>query len=277
MKMETKVLLSGLGFPEGPRWRNGKLFFSDVVGGKVIAVDEKGKSEIIVKMQDFPSGLGFLSDGRILVVSMQNRCLMRLDPEGLKIHADLSKFTKFNCNDCVTDAYDRTYIGNWGSKSLEPPSDPTCIIMVSQDGKARVVAEDLLFPNGCIVTPDCKTFIVAETHGGRLTAFDIEPSGNLTNRRIWAEIEGFSPDGICLDKEGAIWVANPSKAEVLRILEGGKITSSIKVKNTNVYACSLGGDDGRTLFICTNQFFYGKKLSGKIEFLEVEVPGVEIP
>ncbi len=277
MKMETKVLLSGLGFPEGPRWRNGKLFFSDAVGGKVIAVDEKGKSEIIVKMQDFPSGLGFLSDGRILVVSMQNRCLMRLDPEGLKIHADLSKLTKFNCNDCVTDAYGRTYVGNWGSKSPEPPSDPTCVIMVSQAGKARVVAEDLLFPNGCIVTPDCKTFIVAETHGGRLTAFDIEPSGNLTNRRIWAEIEGFSPDGICLDEEGAIWVANPSKAEVLRVLEGGKITSSIKVKNTNVYACSLGGVDGRTLFICTNQFFYGKKLSGKIEFLEVEVPGVEIP
>ena len=277
MKMETKVLLSGLGFPEGPRWRNGKLFFSDAVAGKVIAVDEKGKSEIIVEMQDFTSGLGFLNDGRMLIVSMQNRCLMRLDPEGLKIHADLSKLTEFNCNDCVTDAYGRTYIGNWGSKSPEPPSDPTCIIMVTQDGKARVVAENLHFPNGCIVTPDCKTFIVAETHGGLLTAFDIEPSGNLTNRRIWAEIEGFSPDGICLDEEGAIWVANPLKAEVLRVLEGGEITSIIKVKETNVYACSLGGDDGRTLFICSNQFFYGKISSGRIEFLKVEVPGVEIP
>jgi len=277
MKMETKVLLSGLEFPEGPRWRNGKLFFSDAVGRKVITVDETGKSEIIVEMQDFPSGLGFLNDGRMLIVSMQNRCLMRLDPEGLKIHADLSKLTEFNCNDSVTDTEGRTYIGNWGSKTPEPPSDPTCIIMVTQDGKARVVAENLHFPNGCLVTPDGKTFIVGETHGERLTAFDIEPSGDLTNRRIWAEFEGFSPDGICLDEEGAIWVANPSKAEVLRVLEGGEITSTIKVENTNVYACCLGGDDGRTLFLCTNQFFFGKRSSGRIEFLKVEVPGVEIP
>ena len=277
MKTEIKVLLSGLEFPEAPRWRNGKLFFSDAAAGKVIAVDEKGKSEIIVEMQGFTSGLGFLNDGRMLIVSMQNRCLMRLDPDGLKIHADLSNLTEFNCNDCVTDAYGRTYVGNWGSKTPGPPSDPTSIIIVTQDGKARIVAENLLFPNGCIVTPDCQTFIVAESEGGPLTIFDIEPSGNLTNRRIWAEMEDFSPDGICLDEEGAIWVANPSKAEVLRVLEGGEITSTIKVKNTNVYACCLGGDDGRTLFLCTNQLFYGKQSSGRIEFLKVEVPGVEIP
>lgn len=277
MNIETKVLLSSLEFPEGPRWRKGKLFFSDAVAGKVIAVDEKGVSEIITELKDFPSGLGFLKDGRMLIVSMRKRRLMRLDPEGLQIHADLSDLTEFNCNDSVTDAYERTYIGNWGSKTPNPPSNPTCIILVTKEGEARVVAEDLLFPNGCVVTPDCKTFIVAESHGKRLTAFDIESSGNLTNRRIWAEFEGFSPDGICLDKEGAIWTANPSKAEVLRILEGGKITSSIKIQNTNVYACCLGGKDGKTLFLCTNQFFYGKSASGRIEFVKVEVPGVEIP
>ncbi|MFX0030389.1 MAG: SMP-30/gluconolactonase/LRE family protein, partial [Candidatus Hermodarchaeota archaeon] len=110
--METKVLLSGLEFPEGPRWRNGKLFFSDFVGRKVIVVDEKGKSEIIVEVQDSPSGLGFLKDGRMLIVSMQRRHLMRLDPEELKIHADLSKFTEYNCNDSITDSHERTYIGN---------------------------------------------------------------------------------------------------------------------------------------------------------------------
>jgi len=277
MNKEPKVLLSDLEFPEGPRWRNGKLYFSDAVSGKVIAVDDKGKSETIIQMQDFTSGLGFLNDGRMLVVSMQKRRLMRLDLDGLKIHADLSKLTDYNCNDCVTDAKERTYIGNWGSKTPEPPSDPTTIILVTRDGKASIVAEGLLFPNGCIVTPDNKTFIVGESHGGRLTAFDIEPSGNLTNRRTWAEFEGFSPDGICLDEEGAIWVANPSNAEVLRILEGGEITSSVKVKDTNVYACCLGGEDGRTLFMCTNQLFYGKRTSGKIEFVKVEVPGVEIP
>lgn len=277
IRTETSVLLKNLQFPEGPRWRNGKLYFSDVVAGKVISVDEKGKSEVIVEMQDFPSGLGFLKDGRMLIVSMQTRCLMRLDLDGLKIHADLSNITEFNCNDSVTDALERTYIGNWGSKSPGPPSDPTTIILVTRDGKASIVANGLRFPNGCLVTSDNKTFIVSESEGGRLTAFDIESSGNLTNRRIWAEFEDFSPDGICLDEEGAIWVANPSRAEVLRVLEGGRITDTIKVKNTNAYACCLGGSEGRTLFICTNQFFSGKGSSGRIEFLKVEVPGVEIP
>jgi sugar lactone lactonase YvrE len=277
MKMETKVLLSGLEFPEGPRWRDGKLFFSDFIGRKVFAVDEKGKLEIIVEMQDSPSGLGFLNDGTMLIVSMQSRHLMRLDSDGLKIHADLSKFTEYNCNDSVTDAYERTYIGNWGTKSLESPAEPTCIILVTKDGDPRIVAENLIFPNGCVVTPDCKTFIVAETFGGRLTAFDIDNSGSLVNRRIWAKLKDFAPDGICLDEEGAIWVANPSKAEVIRILEGGEITSTIKVKDTNVYACALGGDDGRTLFICTTKHLEGKRSSGKIEFLTVEVPGVKIP
>jgi len=275
--MEPKVLLSGPGFPEGPRWRKGRLFFSDAVAGKIFAVDEEGNSETIVNMQDFTSGLGFLKDGRLLAVSMQNRHLMRLDPDGLKIHADLSNLTEYNCNDCVTDAQELTYVGNWGSKTPNPPSDPTCMILVTRDGEARIVAEDLLFPNGCIVTPDCKTFIVAESHGWRLTAFDIEPSGDLTNRRVWAELENFSPDGICLDAEGAIWVANPAKAEVVRVLEGGEITSTIKVKDTNVYACCLGGSDGRTLFLCTNQLFYGKPSSGRIEYVKVDVPGVEIP
>ena len=277
MKMETKILLSGLEFPEAPRWRNGKLFFSDFLGKKVMIVDEHGKSEVLIEMQDSPSGLGFLQDGRMLIVSMQKRKLMRLEPGGLEVHADLSKFTEFNCNDSVTDMRGRTYIGNWGTKSLESPAKPTCIILVTKDGNARVVAENLIFPNGCIVTPNCSTFIVAETFGGKLTAFDIESSGNLINRRIWAKFKDFAPDGICLDEEGAIWVANPSKAEVLRVLEGGKITSTIKVKDTNVYACALGGNDGRTLFLSTSQYLEGKRKSGRIEFLKVEVPGVEIP
>jgi len=275
--MEIKVLLSGLEFPEGPRWRNGKLFFSDLGGRKVMTVDESGKSEMIVELQDSPSGLGFLNDGRMLIVSMQKRCLMRLDPDGLKIHADLSKFTEFNCNDSITDIYERTYIGNWGTKSLESPAEPTCIIMVTKDGDARIVAENLIFPNGCIVTPDCKTFIVAETFGNKLTAFDIENTGNLINRRVWAEFKDFTPDGICLDEEGAIWVANPTNAEVIRVLEGGEITSKIKVKGTNVFACALGGDDGKTLFLCTSLSLEDKRSSGRIEYLKVEIPGIEIP
>jgi sugar lactone lactonase YvrE len=277
MIMETKVLLSGLEFPEGPRWRNEKLFFSDFIGRKVIAVDEKGKPEIITELQDSPSGLGFLNDGTMLIVSMTKRHLLRLDSKGLKIHADLSKFTEYNLNDSVTDIHGRTYIGNWGTKSLKSPAEPTSIILVTKDGSARIVADNLVFPNGCIVTPDCETFLVAETFANKLTAFDIEDSGNLINRRTWAEFKDFTPDGICLDEEGGIWAANPSKAEVLRVLEGGEITSRIKVKGTNVYACALGGNDGRTLFLCTSQSIEGIRSSGRIEFLKVEVPGVEIP
>ena len=276
-KMKIKVLLSSLEFPEGPRWRNGKLFFSDAAAGKVISVDEKGNSDVLVQLRDMSSGIGFLNDGRMLIVSMQKRHLMRLDPDGLKIHADLSKLTEFPCNDCVTDAYGRTYIGNWGAKSLEVPPDPTTIIMVTKEGEARVVADNLLFPNGCIVTPDSKMFIVAEQRGGALIAFDIEPSGDLTNRRIWAKFEGFDPDGICLDEKGAIWAANPLTNEVLRVIEGGEVTSKIKIRNTNVYACTLGGEDGKTLYLCTNQLFEGKSGSGRIEYIKVDVPGVEIP
>ncbi|MFX1323880.1 MAG: SMP-30/gluconolactonase/LRE family protein [Promethearchaeota archaeon] len=275
--MEPKILLSGLEFPEGPRWRKNKLFFSDSAVGKVIAVDEESNSETLVEIKDLTSGLGFLKDGRLLVVSMQKRHLMRLDPDGLKVHADLSKLTEFNCNDSVTDAYGRTYVGNWGTKNLGTPADPTSIILVSKEGDTKIVAEDLLFPNGCLVTPDCKTFIVGETQGHRLTAFDIEPSGDLTNRRVWAELEGCEPDGISLDEEGAIWVANPAKAEVIRVLEGGDITDAIKLKDTNVYACCLGGADGRTLFLCTSKLFYNEPSSGRIEYVKVEVPGVEVP
>ena len=275
--METKVLISELEFPEGPRWRNGKLYFSDFIGKKVLVTDEKGNSETIIELQDSPSGLGFLDDGRMLIVPMQKRRLLRLDPDGLKIHADLSKLTEYNCNDSITDVHGRTYVGNWGTPSLKSPAEPTSIIMVTKHGDTRIVAEDLIFPNGCIITPDGKTFIVAETFGGKLTAFDIESSGMLTNRRTWAEFKDFTPDGICLDEEGAIWVANPTKAEVVRVLEGGKITSTIKIKGTNVFACALGGEDGKTLFLCTSLGLEGKKTSGRIEFLKVEVPGVEIP
>lgn len=277
MSIDKNILLSGLEFPEGPRWRNGKLYFSDAAAGKVIAVDEKGKSDVLAQLQDMTSGLGFLDDGTLLVVSMQKRHLMRLDTDGLKTHADLSNLTEFPCNDCVTDALGRTYIGNWGAKNLATPPNPTYIILVTKKGDARIVAENLLFPNGCIVTPDCKTFIVAEQRGGALIAFDIGSSGDLSNRRVWAKFKGFDPDGICLDEEGAIWAANPLTNEVLRVLEGGEVTSRIKIADTNVYACALGGKDGKTLFLCTNQLFQGKNSSGRIEYLRVEVPGVEIP
>ena len=160
------------------------------------------------------------------------------------------------------------------------PVEPAEIVLVTPQGHARVVAEDLLFPNGTVITPDGQTLIVAETFGNRLTAFDIESDGSLNNRRIWADLQGVFPDGICLDAEGAIWVAAPHPGEVMRVLKGGKISDRVAV-STRPYACMLGGDDRCTLFICTagsavpDEVLAGP--GGKIETIDVKVPGAGLP
>ncbi|MHA1727363.1 MAG: SMP-30/gluconolactonase/LRE family protein [Promethearchaeota archaeon] len=275
-RLKPKILLDGLEFPEGPRWYDEKLWFSDAVARKVRSVNLDGNTETVVEMKNFPSGLGFLPDGRLLIVSMQDRRLLRLDPDGLKEVADLSALTPHNCNDMVIDGQGRAYIGNWGSNSPNPPTLPTNLILVTPDRKVRTVADNLYFPNGMVITSDEKTLIISETHAGRLAKFEIEKDGSLINRCVWAELTNFSPDGICYDVEGAIWAANPSNSEVIRILEGGKITDRIKV-STNAYACMLGGKDRKTLFICTTSFFEGKQSSGRIETFEVDVPGAGYP
>jgi sugar lactone lactonase YvrE len=173
------------------------------------------------------------------------------------------------------------YIGNFGfDLSTNAPLKPAEIIMVTPDGKARIVAEALFFPNGMIITPDGQTLVVAETWGNCLTAFDIQLDGSLARRRTWAKLDGAYPDGICLDAEGAIWVAAPSPGEVLRVNPGGNVTHSVKV-STKPYACMLGGHDRRTLIVCTadplNPDRFRAEPNGKIEMVEVEVPGAGLP
>jgi len=281
ISLHTDAMLDGLLFPEGPRWHDGKLWFSDMQGLQVMTLDPTGKSEIIIEVQGSPSGLGWLPDGRLLVVSMLDRRLLRLDPEGLVEVADLSQLASFHCNDMVVDQQGRAFIGNFGfDYAANAPVEPAEIVLVTPEAHSRIVAEDLLFPNGTIITPDGRTLIVAETFGNRLTAFDLEQDGSLTNRRIWAELEGVFPDGICLDAEGAIWVAAPHPGEVLRVLEGGDITHRVKV-STRPYACMLGGDDRCTLFICTAGSAIPEQVrampGGKIETVKVEVPGAGLP
>jgi sugar lactone lactonase YvrE len=177
--------------------------------------------------------------------------LLRLDPVGLVEIADLRDLASFHCNDMIVDHQGRAYIGNFGfDLAANKPVEPAEIVMVTPDGNARVVAENLLFPNGTVMTPDGQTLIVAETWGNRLTAFDIEPDGSLKNRRTWAKLEDVYPDGICLDAEGAIWVAAPYPGEVMRVQAGGNVTHRLKV-STKPYAGMLGGPDRRTLFVCT--------------------------
>jgi len=252
MKPQTEVLLEGLVFPEAPRWHDDKLWFADMHAHHVSTVDLKGNVNRIVDVPGQPGGLGWLPGGELLVVSMIDRRLLRLDAKALRAVADLSRLAPFHCNDMVVDGQGRAYIGNFGFdiSGPDPNVTSTVLILVSSDGQARVVAEDLLFPNGSVITPDGGTLIVGETWGARLTAFTITADGSLEDRRIWAQLDGAVPDGICLDAEGAVWVASPLSAEVLRVREGGEITHRIHVA-TQAYACMLGGSEGNTLFVLT--------------------------
>jgi sugar lactone lactonase YvrE len=248
-----ETIARGLAFPEGPRWHDGALWFSDMHAQAVLRLQPGGTPTVMAKVPGHPSGLGFLPDGRMLVVSMHDRRLMRLDPDGLHEHADLSGLAPWHCNDMAVTAGGRAYVGNFGDDSAPPdPPAPTVLIAVEPDGAARVVAEDLMFPNGITVSGDGRTLIVAETRSapGRLTAFSIRPDGGLEDRRVFAEFgEGELPDGIALDAAGGIWVAMPFSDQVLRVGADGAITSRIPVQSP--YAVAVGGADGQDLFICT--------------------------
>jgi sugar lactone lactonase YvrE len=279
--MTTDVVLTGLAFAEGPRWHAGRLWFSDMYDHLVLAVDMDGNAETILAVPGQPSGLGWLPDGTLLVVSMTDRRLLRLDPTGLAEVADLSALATFHCNDMVVDAEGRAYVGNfgWDLHGGGSPVDAV-LALVTPAGEMRVVAENLAFPNGTVITPNGRTLIVAETMAARLTAFDVAADGSLTNRREWARLDGAVPDGICLDAEGGIWVASPISAEVLRVREGGAVTHRVSVE-TQAFACMLGGPDRRHLFVCTALDSEPSRCretrSGRIEVVEVDVPGAGRP
>ena len=281
IELTTRVLLDGLAFPESPRWHDGKLWFSDMYARQVMSVGVDGKvvSEFGVAQQ--PSGLGWLPDGRMLVVSMHDRRLLRRDPHGLSVVAELGDMAHFHCNDMVVDRLGRAYIGNFGfDYAAGEPVKATVLILVTPDGQKRVVAEDLLFPNGSVITPDGGTLVVAESYGRRLTAFTITRDGSLVGRRVWAQLEGASADGICLDAAGAIWVASPVSSEVLRVREGGAVTNRIPVATQGI-ACMLGGLDRRTLFILSAPMVgadEGRALKrGRIETARVDIAGAGLP
>jgi sugar lactone lactonase YvrE len=276
-----RVLIDGLAFPEGPRWHENRLWLSDMHAHQVIAVDSTGRSEVVVEVPGQPSGLGWTTDGRLLVVSMTDRRLLRLDSTGLTEVADLSHLASFHCNDMVVDGHGRAYVGNFGFDLIAQASfHPAELILVTPEGEAGVVARDMAFPNGAVITPDGQTLIVGESAGARLTAFDIRPDGWLVNRRVWAEVAPLVPDGICLDAENCVWVASPTTSEVARIREGGEIVDRIAVE-THAYACMLGGPGRRTLFIATASTHEPKAArqtrTGRIEAVEVTVSGVGWP
>ena len=279
---KTETLVDGLCFGEGPRWHNDRLYFSDMHGRTVYALDASGNLEIIVHLEDDePSGLGWLPDGRMLIVSMRNRKLLVLDCGKLTEFADLSSIATYHCNDMVTDLEGRSYVGNFGYElHSDAEFQKAALILVHADGTTELAADDLSFPNGTVITPDGKTLIVGESFGARLTAFDINSDGSLANRREWAKMDGAVPDGICLDEAGGIWVASPISNEVLRVIEGGEVTDRVKTEN-QAYACMLGGLDGKTLFIMTARSSQPDECktekSAAVEFVTVKHPGAGLP
>ena len=279
--IKPEVLLDGLTFPEAPRWRDDKLWFSDFYSQRVMTVGLDGRADTIVEVPQQPSGLGWTPAGELLIVSMLDRRLLRFDGTHLHQVADLSTLATGPCNDMVVDAAGRAYVGNFGYDRHQGEAERSaCLARIDPDGSVVRAAEDLMFPNGMMITPDGKTLIVGETFAGHLTAFDIGADGALSNRRIFAAIAGSHPDGICLDAEGAVWVSNPRGDHLVRVFEGGRIAQTVATGTRGSYACMLGGPDRRTLFILTNSGSgpaIAAKADGRIEIVKVEVPGAGLP
>ena len=232
----------GFHFLEGPRWHENKLWFSDMHGYKVHNLDVAGNLSTLAEIPEQPSGLGWLPDGSLIIVSMLDRKLMKLKDGELSIHADMSHLTPYQCNDMVIAKDGTAYVGNFGADNVESKIHKTCLISVTQEGETKICADGLLFPNGTVISPDGKELIVGETFGGNLTSFQINESGELSNKTIWARVMPLHfkiitsiirflniplkesnntpfpvPDGICLDSDNGIWVASPTTAEVIRL------------------------------------------------------------
>jgi sugar lactone lactonase YvrE len=289
--MGVDILADGLHFAEGPRWHQGKLWFSDFYDHAVKTVDAGGTVETKVVLDDQPSGLGWLPDGRLLIVSMHQRAVLRLESDALVVHADLSHIATFHCNDMVVDSIGRAYVGNFGFDldaaitggdfAGELASyEGAAIARVDTHGVVHTAATKLKFPNGMVITPDGGTLVVAESLGRRLTAFDVGIDGSLTHERVWAELGSAVPDGICLDAEGSIWFADASAGRCARVREGGEIQAEVATSQP-CYACMLGGPDGTTLFMLTAESSLAEVASTKrascIEITSVAVPHAGLP
>jgi len=283
MKAEVQTLLTGLGFGESPRWHEGRLWFANWGMQEVVTVDLDGNSEIIVRVPTtIPFSIDWLPDGRLLVVSGRERLLLRRESDGsLVTHADLSLLCDHGCNEIVVDGRGNVYVNGGG---FDPPGQNVAsgiIALVTPDGSARQVAEGLAFPNGMAVTPDNSTLIIAESHGKRLTAFDIAAGGSLSNRQVWAELGDGAPDGICIDAENAVWYGDVPNKRCVRVHKGGEVLQTINL-DRGCFACTLGGPDNRTLFMMAAEWHGFAKMmdglgTGRVFTVDVSAPGVGWP
>ena len=287
--LTAEPFVSGLLFGECPRWHDGRLWFSDFYDHVVLSVSPEGDRRVEVAFDGEPAGLGWLPDGRLLINSRLDRAVMRREEDGTIVrHGTLTPWATWHANDMVVAANGQAYAGNFGFDldglydGSVPPSEirSASIVRVDPDGGSCEAASDLAFPNGTVITPDGATLIVAESMGGRLSAFDRAADGALTNRREWAAPARVAPDGICLCADGTVWMANALAPECLRVAEGGEVLERVRTSQ-NCYACMLGDDDRRTLYLVTALDSHDAKAkatrTGAIEKVRTSVPGAGLP
>ncbi|MBV9994210.1 MAG: SMP-30/gluconolactonase/LRE family protein [Caulobacteraceae bacterium] len=281
--MTPKLVLDGLVFGEAPRWRAGRLWFSDMHGGAVYATTVDGVCEKILDVPHHPSGLGWLPNGALLVVSMEDRKVLRLQGGEVSVHADLmGHYARGHLNDMVVDGQGRAYLGQFGSDTYGgEPQRPTTLILIEPDGRHRAVADGLRMPNGMAISPDGRRLYVAETYGFCITGFSIAADGGLSGREVFAPLK-VRPDGLCLDAEERLWFGSAMYPEggVFRVAQGGRILESIREEGWRGIACALGGEDRRILFVIEAQRTApGKTGPGncRIRAMSAPAPGAGIP
>jgi sugar lactone lactonase YvrE len=273
--LQAKFFADDFIFLEGPKWRDGQLWVSDVFDRCVYAISTDGRRRTVCRV-DRPSGLGFLPDGTLIVVDQKARRLLRLDGDEVSLYADLSQYAAGYVNDFAVDKQGSIYVGNFGyDYDAGEPRKTTSLHRVDPDGTISTAATDVDFPNGSVIIDRGRTLIVAETWAGRITAFDLNEKGELSNRRIFADLGERHPDGICADAEGAIWVACFNTGEFLRVLDGGKMTHRLQFEGRAI-SCVLGGVDDHTLFLSAylgsvQDIVIGKR-KGTLFTINVDVP-----
>lgn len=271
------MFVDGLKFPEGPRWRDGKWWLSDQLGDRILRIGEDGVSETICELGR-PSGLGFSPDGALLAARMNDPSVVRVEGAAAVEIVDLRGFAR-HLNDMFVGPDGRIYVD-----AYDDHFDTTGhrLIMIAPGASPVVVAEAIGYPNGVAITPDGTTLLISETFAAQLTAFDVEPDGTLSRRRVWAALPGgTNPDGLCIDAAGDVWVASYLSGEFLHVREGGEVLQRIAFAGRWALSCSLGGDDGRTLLLCTaetsqDDYFAGRSI-GHLDTMRVDVAGVQRP
>ena len=292
-EFECRTVATGFAFLEAPRWHDGRLYFSDFNTHRVHRLEPGGSVETLFEVPQRPSGLAFTAEGDVLVVSMLDHRLLRWREGRLDEVADLAAYQGGPANDLITDRDGRAYVGNFGADTdAGEPERATSLVRVDPDGTIQVVAEDLEFPNGMAITANGQCLVVAESLACRVSVFDLAPDGTLSNRQVWAEFEprpsartfaavanaGYVvPDGVCLDVDDGLWVANAGGHELLRVLRGGEVTDHIDCGPSTPYACMLGGADGRSLYVRIGgplgSYDRDTDFRGELWVADVDVPG----